>query len=400
MTSQLASTLSAAQHAERTAALRHLLRHPLTFGEENPDIFAAIVRNRDWLVHWFAEQPGWKLVVESAAGFARLHKVPAHPDASRPAQPADKPAFNTRRYVMLCLTLAALDDSPVQTTLARLAELVGELSGDDPEIAQFDPNTYAERRAFVDVLRWLVDNGVLGIRDGDAERYARDREGDALYDVNDRLLSQLVSAPVPPALADNPRGLLREIYPETEEGQRLRVRHVVFRRLLDDPVVYYEDLDQPEYDWLNHSRGFVYRLMEEELGFCIERRKEGMAAVDPEGKVTDLLFPDGGSTVKHAALLLAEQLTSLGRGDEERCFTDTDVAALTSGLLADYGDRCGWSKKYPSGEEGAEHLAADAMALLQAFDLVARMENGWKPRPAIARFAPAAPRTGVQGGLW
>ena len=86
MTSRLASTLSAAQHAERTAALRHLLRHPLTFGEEDSDIFAAIVRNREWLVRWFAEQPGWKLVVESAAGFARLHKVPARLDASRPAR--------------------------------------------------------------------------------------------------------------------------------------------------------------------------------------------------------------------------------------------------------------------------------------------------------------------------
>jgi uncharacterized protein (TIGR02678 family) len=400
MTSQLASTLNAAQRAERTAALRHLLHHPLTVGDENPEVFGAIVRHREWLGRWFGEQPGWKLIVEPAAGFARLHKVPARQDASRPARPNGKSPFDTRRYFLLCLTLAALDDSPMQTTLARLAELVVELSSDTPEVAQFDPNTFAERRAFVDVLRWLVDNGVLGIRDGDAERYARDRQGDALYDVNDRLLSQLVSAPISPALAANPGDLLRELYPETEEGQRSRLRHSVIRRLLDDPVLYYEDLEQPEYDWLNHSRGFVHRLMEEEVGFRIERRKEGMATVDTEGTVTDTKFPDGGSTVKHAALLLAEQLTRLCKGHEERCFTHTGAVALISDLLADYGDRCHWSQQYVGEDEGAERLAEDALALLESFGLVARTANGWKPRPAIARFVPAAPRASVQGGLW
>lgn len=411
MTSQLATRLEATERAERTAALRRLLAHPLVCREDDAACFAMIVRHRNWLAQWFAEHPGWNLVIEPASGFARLHKVPARPDATRPARLAGKPPFDRRRYVLLCLALAALDDSPGQTTLARLAGAVEALSGDDPDIERFDPNTYAERRAFVDVLRWLDDAHVLSQRDGDAERYAHSREGDALYDVNDRLLGQMIAAPVPPALADDaadnepdeaidwPGVLLQGHYPDTEDGKRLHARHTVLRMLLDDPVIYYEDLESHAYSWLDRSRGFIYRLLEDDAGLRVERRKEGLAAVDPAGEVSDMLFPDGGSTVKHAALLLAEQLAALARGRQDEPelhnlyeIDDAEVTRRTAALMDDYGERCHWSKQYPPGEEGAARLAADALDLLAAFGLVARTQRGWRPRPAIARFTPAPPR--------
>ena len=36
------------------------------------------------------------------------------------------------------------------------------------------------------------------------------------------------------------------MYPQTEEGERDRVYHAAFRRLLDDPVVYYADLPEDQ----------------------------------------------------------------------------------------------------------------------------------------------------------
>lgn len=403
--SLLGTTLQAVQQAERRTALRQLLRRPLTRAHEAPDVFPAIVRHRDWLARWFAEQPGWKLVVHPSGGFARLYKIPAGAEATRPARVPGRPGFDRRRYVLLCLTLAALDEAAAQTTIKRLAELLEHQSRDEAATFSFDPNVFSERRAFVDVLRWLVEHGVLGVRDGDAERWAHDRDGDALYDVNERLLGQLVAAPIPPALAGEPAHALQEPYPETEEGERLRARHRVFRKLLDDPVVYYADLPAREYEWLDHSRGFVYRLLAEDVGLRVERRREGLAAVDPEGEVSDTLFPDGGSTVKHAALLLAEQLTERARprpgaterpdGSEGVVVVEDEIVAWMAALHADYGERCRWSRQYPAGDDGVRRLAEGAMGLLESFRLVTRAAGGWRPRPAIARFAPAAPRLGA-----
>jgi uncharacterized protein (TIGR02678 family) len=332
-------------------------------------------------------------VVDQPGRFARLYKVPAHEDATRPAVVSNR-TFDRRRCALFCLALAALDDAPGQITLARLAELVGELSADpDGGVRAFDPTVMAERRAFVDALRLLASLGVLRVRDGDAERYAQSREGDVLYDVDERLLGQMVAAPVPPSWAGTPERMLVEAIPDTQEGALLRARHVVIRRLLEDAVLYYDELSEPEFGWLDHSRGWLYRTLEREVGLPVERRKEGLAAVDPEGEVSDTLFPDGGSTAKHAALLLAAALVEHRRKSGE-AIDAGDVVELVAGLQAGYGKPCNWSKAYPPTAEGAARLAEDALAILEGFRLVVRGADGrWTIRPAIARFAPgeAAP---------
>ena len=297
--------------------------------------------------------------------------------------------------MLLCLVLASLDETPGQTTLKRVSDAVAA-SSHDLRLEPFDPLRYAERRALVDVLRLLDAFGIIRQRDGDAGRYARSGEGDALYDIDDRRLAQLIAAPSAPSFVDRPDDLPAELYPETDEGMWRRARHRVMRRLLDDPVLYYDDLDERERDWLAHSLRFVHDILNRDVGLVVERRAEGAIAVDPARELTDVTFPDGGSTVKHTALLLAEQLTARARsargaGPAVIVVGDDDVIALTAELMASYGDRCGWSATYMADKSGAACLAADAMALLHGFGLVARDAGGWRPCPAIARFAPAAP---------
>jgi uncharacterized protein (TIGR02678 family) len=430
--------------AERRRALRRLVREPLLLESRDPEAFAAVVRHRAALGRWFAENAGWSLVVEAGAGYARLMKRPGRRDATRPARLRGKPPFDRRRYTLLFLALAALDDGPAQTTLARLAEGVRELSLEDASLTPFDPEQHAERAAFVDVLRLLDELGVLALRDGDADRYARNREGDALYDVRERLLGQLLAAPVPPALAGSPGRMTEEERAQTEEGERVEARQTVFRRLLDDPVVYMEDLPARAREWLEGGRGFVYERLAQDVGLLVERRLEGLAAVDPHGELTDALFPDGSSTVKHAALLLCEWLCDRARGiagqpqaakaparsrsrsagarpppacvgggtqgspprepgpverrdgwtalrpaGEGSCAAVplVEILAHLAALRSEYGSR--WSKEYEEGEAGTRRLAADALALLAAFGLAVGREGGWIALPAAARFAPA-----------
>ncbi len=388
--SALHSVLETERRGERARALRQCLATPIVLAAQAPETFAVILRHREWLVGWFAEHAGWKLSVEPAAGFARLHKVPACPDPTRAAQPGGRGDFDRRRYVLLCLTLAAFDEVAQQTTLGSLASRVQELSAEDEEVATFDPTAASERRAFVDVLRLLTELGVLSVRDGDTQRYAQTQEGDALFDVHERLLAHLVSAPIPPALAGTPERMLDEGRPETEEGLRRQHRHHVIRRLIDDPVVYLEDLAPQTADWVAFSRAWLMRLLTEDAGFSMERRAEGLAAIDPSGITADTSFPDGGSTVKHAAILLAEQLAR-GRGRDTRLVSRDEVLRLTQRLHHDFGERCHWSKQYPADDEGCARLADESLDLLERFGLVSRAEGGWRVRPAIARFRPGTP---------
>lgn len=392
-------TIERAAAADRRAAIRRLLAQPLVGQREDPEVWSSIVRHARDLAGWFADHTGWQLVVDASGGFARLHKTPAHPDTTRPATTArrDRRPFDRRRYVLMCLALAALDERPGQTTLQQLVDAITSRSQQIDGVTAYDGTRHGDRRALVDALRLLAELGIITQRDGDTDRYARSGAGDALYDIDDRRLSQLVAAPSSPSLVDGPGDLPVEVYPDTDEGQRLRARHRVMRRLLDDPVVYLEDLTDRERDWLMHSLGHVHAVLEHDVGLVLERRAEGAIAVDPDRELTDETFPDGNSTVKHAALLLAEVLTDRVRGvrapddgpGSVPVVPHVEAIDLVQELIDGIGRRCGWSAAYLDDDRGADRLAADALGLLERFGLVAAGDGGWEPRPAIARFAPA-----------
>ena len=379
------------QHEERRKALRGLIANPLAREEERPEVFSLVLRHQVWLREWFARNTGWDLVVNQAGRFARLYKLPAGANAQRVLYAANRRVFDRRRYTLACLAMAVLEEAAGQTTLRMLAEQVESLSRSDPEVPDYDPTRLRERRAFVDALSWLERTGVLSVRDGETERYSRTPGADALYDVDERLLGQMIAVPVPPSLAAGPEELARETYADSPEGRRRRARHAVVRRLIDDPVVYYRDLPGEERDWLDHSRGFVYQLLEDDLGLQPERRREGLAAVDPAGDLSDERFPDGSSTVKHAALLLCEILSDRARQvvREEYEVPLEDVVGIVGELMAEVGSRGRWSSAYTSDEQGVERLAHEAVDLLCGFGLARRKNGSVQPLAAMARFRPA-----------
>ena len=102
--------------------------------------------------------------------------------------------------------------------------------------------------------------------------------------------------------------------PATETQRRLRVRHRLMRRLLDDPVIYYDQLNAAEREFLTSITGWAVRRLSD-VGFEVERRAEGWLLVDPDSIATDVTFPAGetGGNVKQAALLLLDALVAKAR---------------------------------------------------------------------------------------
>ena len=374
---------------EQRRAVRLLLAHPFVSDERpDPDTFALVRRHVRELQRWFAEQLGYRLVVDTE--LARLHKRPAPGARLRPLRTQNQTPWNSRRYALLCLVLAALERVEVQTVLSELAGQVALLSASEEGVRSFDLESFGERQAFVDVVRWLVEQGVLSLADGEDTAFVEGR-GDALYDLRSRRLAQLLSAPVPAAEPEEVEELAgADVYPDTEEGANRRVRHRLMRRLVEEPVLYVEgleELEEAERAYLTSQRHYLLGQVAARTGLAVEVRREGLAGVDPEGRLSDLSFPATG-TLSHAALLLAEHLAERARAapDPSVPVPEEDLVACMERLLDRYGHL--WSKRY---REEPGRLLADSLDLLEQMGLAGRGITGITALPAIARFGVKEP---------
>src|SRR5690606_29349749 len=88
-------------------------------------------------------------------------------------------------------------------------------------------------------------------------------------------------------------------------------------RLVEDPVLYRDDLTGAEWTELRRRLGAAEHILDEMFGLVRAPPAEGVAAADPSGALTDRRFPASSGTVGHAALLLIDVL-GLGSGEDSR----------------------------------------------------------------------------------
>ena len=379
--------------AERRQALGVLLQHPLlSAAGSRAAEFGLVRRHAGWLREWLARNPGWSLQIDSET--ARLRKTPADlVDATRPArEPTSGLPFSRRRYVLLCLALAALERGDRQTALGRLADEIVAFASADPALAAagmtFTLQGQDQRRDLVHVIRFLLDLRVLVRVHGDEQQYLLAR-GDVLYNVNRPALAAMLNVKRGPSTIDETAlggrlaALVDEPMPDTDESRNRRLRSQLTRKLLDDPIVYHDALTEGERAYLGSQRAFLLAQIEEATGLIPEVRREGIALVDESGDLTDLALPEEG-TDGHLTLLLAEHLAACARRDGPVAVGHAALHRHVAGLVARH--RAHWRRDVA--EPGAEiGLTERTLDRLEALRLVRRTEDGVMPLPALGRYA-------------
>jgi uncharacterized protein (TIGR02678 family) len=285
--------------------------------------------------------------------------------------------------------LSALARADAQTTLGSLADDVLTAAA-GPELAAagftLTLDSRADRSDLVAVVRLLLGWGVLSRVAGDEDAFLS-AGTDVLYDVRRPVLGVLLSGIRGPSTvtARTFPGRLAELtaepVAESDELRNQALRRRLTRRLLDDPVVYYDELDEDERAYLLSQRHAITRRIAEASGLIPEMRAEGIAMVDPEDELTDVRMPEQ-RTDGHVTLLVAEYLAS-----REQATLDA-LRAFVRQAAAEHAVY--WRKGVT--EPGAEtELLAIALEKLSALRLVELDGQAVRSRPAIARFALAEP---------
>jgi uncharacterized protein (TIGR02678 family) len=308
--------------------------------------------------------------------------------------------------------MAALEKSDRQTTLGKIAETIMDLVAGDRGLQAagmiFDISSHDQRRDLVHAVRFLLKNGLLRRLHGDEQEFLNQTgTSDALYEVNRSILAVMLSVSRSPSAleasvqsgpsdsARNPNHSLDErgkwISEDppglTEDARNRQLRSQLVRSLLDDPVLYYEDLNREQLNYLERQRGFLLRQVREATGLVPEIRREGIALLDDAGDLTDVKLPDEG-TDGQITQLLAEWLSEHLKNKPWAAVPFKTVQQFVSNLIRIHGAK--WRKAVR--DRGAEiNLSEDALRRLQGLRLVVITAEGVVPLPAIGRYAMTQP---------
>ncbi|APA99203.1 TIGR02678 family protein [Nocardia seriolae] len=382
-----------------------------------------------------AELFGYRLEVTETT--ARLFPVLDRLDGGRPARTTGDRLFDRRRYSYLALALAALGRAGDQITLSELADQVAAYTErvDGLELA---PDRAADRDAFVDAVGWLAARGAVTLADGDAGGWASDPEaGEALYDIDRSVVFALFRPPRALQHLQSVTGLLGEEAggSDTRSPAMALAARKVRRALVEQPVVYADELTEPERSLLAQEK--LVTEVEYLTGLRAERRAEGVALIDSSGRLSDVRFP-GTGTLAQVALLLAGEIADLvldldnpvqRRPRPDRPFTDLaeqlDTAIPVTTVFAPLADPVDVFGAHEDSEEDAEEpeipdfpfvesswirdtvqmltgrygntfaaqwqadvpgLTAEVVSLLERLRLVELVDGGLLILPALARY--------------
>ena len=388
MNARLAVHLPPHQLPELQRAARALLRRPLMTAKQG-DEFRLTLKWETILRNEFSQKLGYRLDVSRSA--ARLLRRPASLTASRGAKLATGRSLSRWGYVYLCLTLAALEHPGQQVLASELLVRISQLARGDGRL-QLDSTEYVQRRAFRDAVRYLEEVGVLTVCDGDVESLLND--GQVLWDIDrDAAAMCMVAAPSVLRSVSSVADFIAEPTPIDSDGRSRRARHILNRRMIDQPVVMLADVsdDETELAWRNRRREAdnINRL----TGCEIELRREGIALIDhPTQPIGRTPFP-GSTAVAHAALLwLTALLVDIDRIGSAAPRSDDDTSdvpaqhaidaetaqAAWASVLAEYSMRLSQDAR-----EQPERFRADVAALLQQHRLVVERLDG----VAVTAFA-------------
>ena len=352
---RVAENVSALEIGEYQQAARQVLRHPLITAAYPDATTLPLVRK--WAPQLrvdLAETLGYTLV--SNGDTIRLRRVQDTLDATRPAYTRAKKPFDRRRYAYLVLTLSALGRSGSQVALSELADAVAAEAGRIDGLGM-DTERKADRDAFVDAVAWLETRGALRTADGSAADWVNDPErAEALYDID----RDIVGAVYAPSRVLQHLGSVTGLLGDTASAgpaqgvnaERRRAGRRARRLVLENPVVYYADVDESLRGLLRSPA--LAEDLERLTGLPLERRAEGVALINAGGRLTDIAFP-GTGTVAQAALLLCARIAGYLQRNSRR--VEHLPAATAAERLAEASARI--DSALPA-RTGAAALLADA----------------------------------------
>ena len=312
---------------------------------------------------------GYKLIVNPY--LIKMEKIPGKPQEFMGIQ-----EFDTKlEYVFLCLILIYLEERTrgEQFILSGLIDYIQNLVAEvDINDIKIDFTIYSQRKSMVKVLKFIKEMGFIKLYDGDENKFAENIENDVLYEVTG--ISKYFMRNFSSNITDC--NLYTDIYEkeqlglEQDKGKERRQR--VYRRLFTENVVYKENENDQDYNYIRNYRNAINQDVDKMLESTLEVHKNGAYILLVENKNFKHTFPTNNGisdVILFVNRVIKEKINS---NEYQKNINDLVIISeiqLTK-LVREVKTRFskGFSKEYREMQE--DKLTLDIVDYMKQFDMI------------------------------
>ena len=317
---------------------------------------------------------GYKLIVNPYV--IKMEKIPGKPQAFMGIE-----SFNSKlEYVFLCLILIYLEErtKKEQFILSGLIDYIQNLIAEvDIQDIKIDFTIYSQRKAMVNVLKFIKNMGFIIMYDGDENKFAEDIENDVLYEVTG--VSKYFMRKFSSNITDC--NLYTDIYEkeqlglEQDKGKERRQR--IYRRLFTENIVYKENDDDQDYNYIRNYRNVINQDVDKMLASSLEVHKNGAYILLTEDKNFKNTFPSNKAISDVVSFINTIIVKKLKEGKIKENINDTiniseiEFVKLVREVKEKYGK--GFSKEFR--ELAEDKLLIEIVNYMKQFDMIRHNEE-------------------------
>lgn len=251
--------------------------------ERERDLYYSIKDNLDKYKDFVYDKLGYDLIVRDE--FIKLEKIPSIPEAWMGISDfTDK-----KEYIFLLNILMFLEDKNKedQFVLSNITEYIEGAY----IYEKIDWVSFSNRKSLIKVMKFAIDIGIIKRNDGSEESFAKNENADVLYESTgfSRYIVRRFSKELDEV--QSYEDLLKESFGDMNESVGTIRRNKAYRKLLLSPIIYNNDEEANEYEYIKNYRNSVINEFEKNLEWDLHIHKNGiMAVLNDTYKVKDV-FP-------------------------------------------------------------------------------------------------------------
>ena len=247
-----------------------LLENYLILKERDKDLYYDVKDNIDKYKSFIYDNLAYDIIIKD--DFIKLEKIPGIPEEWMGINEFTE----IKEYIFFILLITFLEDKnkEEQFILSSITEYIEHNYPDE----KIEWTIFKNRKSLIKVMKFAIDIGIIKKNDGSEEEFSKSETGDVLYESTG--LSRYIVRRFSKNIEDSEsyEDLLGDEFSGISKDLGTVRKNRVFRRLLLSPVVYNDENDNGDYDYIKSKRSFIRNTFEENLGWDIHIHKNGALA--------------------------------------------------------------------------------------------------------------------------